>query len=399
MYDFLAVDVDYNIGRGPRSHRLYVSGQSIVTWINEAAAGAFNTAAGPTGAGTQDNPYQLNGVADWLAVWKVTKTARDRHLYYRIGGRVIQKIARGGIAGGFADGYYMRDVAFSGTDPTVSEGSIWSRKDGASYREFGKFIDQGNTISTMEGVVWSQRLGSQLRTILKGRTGAHAGSLAAPMTRAATAARADTLSALPMLAAAMFLAEPSRNARAWVVGLMMLDLLGLEYQGATSTHNAKHLTLQRAFANPTRLTGGWTSDTNRGTDSIPLSWVQAQTRDRRTINKLSQPGSAAVEGLYPPSPKWSGRTSSNADVANDYIQQKEAGVAARWIAEEFNRYVGRPVFMSAELGIAGTRVDMASATFPDETAMNNFGTEATQIIKTLITRRASSFDTPGMLFR
>ena len=46
MYDFLAVDVDYNIGRGPRSHRLYVSGQSIVTWINEAAAGAFNTAAG-----------------------------------------------------------------------------------------------------------------------------------------------------------------------------------------------------------------------------------------------------------------------------------------------------------------------------------------------------------------
>src|SRR5262249_12470221 len=159
---------------------------------NEAAGGAYNTGGSPTGAGTESSPYQLNGVSDWIAVWRATKAARSRHLYYSIGGRLIQKIAAGhrDVPGRFADGYYIRDVNFSGTDPLATEGSIWNRKDGASYREFGKFIDQGETISTMEGVVWSQRLGSQLRTILKGKTGAHAGSLAAPMVKAGTAKRA-----------------------------------------------------------------------------------------------------------------------------------------------------------------------------------------------------------------
>src|SRR5690348_17398340 len=49
-----------------------------------------------------------------------------------------------------------------------------SRADGASYREFGKFMHEGNTVSGMEGVVWSQRIAASLRGVLKGtapRTG------------------------------------------------------------------------------------------------------------------------------------------------------------------------------------------------------------------------------------
>ena len=56
------------------------------------------------------------------------------------------------------------------------------------------------------------------------------------------------------------------------------------------------------------------------------------------IEKLKSAGyrSPAVEGLYPPSPKWSGRTKDKVDVANDYIQQKEVALLCRWLEQEGN---------------------------------------------------------------
>ncbi|TCQ00431.1 hypothetical protein C8J46_102575 [Sphingomonas sp. PP-F2F-A104-K0414] len=432
MYDYLAVDIDYlaNWETGARKqHALYISGTTLLGWVKTAAEDALSTAAGIAGAGTDSDPYQLGGIASWIGAWKISRTAQARHIYYTIAGRKIQKIARGGIKpGGFADGFYVRDTGFSGTDPT--EGNIWNRTDGASYREFGKFIDQGNTISAMEGVVWSQRLTSTLRTILKGKTGAHGPARVqapttmgkgarwspvdptspngTPQTLSKTAARgvekADINSALPMLSAAMFLAEPSRNTRAWVIGLMMLDLIGTEYMAATATQNARHLTLQRAFANPKRLTGGWLADSNTALDQAPLNWVTAQSKGNpkekaKTITKMGAVGSPAVEGLYPPSPKWSGRTKQAIDLANDYIQQKEIGIVAPWLAAEFNRYVGRPVFVSPQTGGSGTRLDAMTADFGGESAMKGFGRELEAIMKQMIAKRATSFDTPGMLFR
>lgn len=172
MFDHLAVNVDFTAG-SHQSCRLYVPGSTLLTWVQAAAQAVFASSATLRGRGTQRDPYLLGGYSSYVGAWQAVSTARKLELYFSIAGRTIRKLAAGDRRGGFADGFYMSDLGFSGSD--LTDGTIWHRWSGASYREFGKFIHEGNTLSGMEGVVWSQRLASQLRMVLKGKTGAHAG--------------------------------------------------------------------------------------------------------------------------------------------------------------------------------------------------------------------------------
>jgi hypothetical protein len=229
-----------------------------------------------------------------------------------------------------------------------------------------------------------------------------------------------------LLASVMFISEPSRNPRAWLMGLMLLDLLGAEYSPATVTSNrdgtvasikaAKHFTWQRALVHPSRLDDrAWARETNTGNDQAPEAWVAKQARrDQRiapsrpltgdalsTYNRMSQPGSAAVEGLYPPSPKWSGRSDKDRiDVANDYIQTKEVAIVCRWMEQQFDAYVGRPLHVFALSGGPGARRNALTTRFDGESALRGFGGELERLIKTdMIAKRAGSFDSSGMLFK
>ncbi|WP_209427147.1 hypothetical protein [Pararhodobacter sp. SW119] len=426
MFDHLAIDVDYladwQTGRRQR-HALYVPGSTLLAWVDAAARAVLAGAGAPPGAGSQDDPFVLGGHGSYAGAWKAAANKRNQDVYFLIAGRQIRKI-KSGSAGGFADGCYMCDVGYSGTDPQA--GTIWNRDDGASYREFGKFIHEGNTVSGMEGVVWSQRIAASLRSVLKGTAPMTGGGLQSQGTRWTVdmnkdeskrskptrlsgpqpAAAADTVSALPLLSAVMFVAEPIRNARAWIMGLMMLDLIGAEYQAMTSHAHGKHFTFQRAFVHPSRLDDpAWSGESNTAIDTAPGSWVTKQaTRrgklDKKLEKKMARPGSAAVEGLYPPSPKWSGRTSANIDVANDYIQAKETAIVCRWLEQEFNTYVGSVVMARALAGGPGPRKNAMTASFGGESAMSGFATDLERIVKAeLIQRRAESFDTPGTLFR
>ncbi|MGB3461392.1 hypothetical protein [Rhodanobacter lindaniclasticus] len=422
MFDHLAIDVDYladwSTGRR-QQHSLYIPGSTLLEWVDAAARAVQAGASAPPGSGSQADPYVLGGYGSYAGAWQAAASRRSQDLYFSIAGRLIRKI-KDGSHGGFADGCYMCDVGYSGTDARA--GTIWNRADGASYREFGKFIHEGNTVSGMEGVVWSQRVAASLRGVLKGTAPRTGGGLQAKGTRwtvdmnpdeskrkapqkasaPQTAGAADTISALPLLSAVMFIAEPMRNARAWMMGLMMLDLMGTEYQAPTPTAHGKHFTFQRAFVHPSRLDDpAWRGETNTANDTAPGAWVNRQARgDRRTATSMARPGSAAVEGLYPPSPKWSGRSSARIDVANDYIQAKETAIVCRWLEQEFNAYVGSVVVAKALAGGPGTRRNAMTASFGGESAMRGFADDLERVIKMeLIQRRAASFDTPGVLFR
>src|SRR3546814_19615528 len=110
----------------------------------------------------------------------------------------------------------------------------------------------------------------------------------------------------------------------------------------------------------------------RSTRTATLFPDTALFRSRRTATRMARPGSAAVEGLYPPSPKWSGRSSARIDVANDYIQAKETAIVCRWLEQEFNAYVGSVVVAKALAGGPGTRRNAMTAPFGSESAMRGF---------------------------
>lgn len=443
MFDHLAVDVDYHADHRTdaiTSHRLFVPGSTLLEWVQGAAQGVISKPTDIDGSGTLDDPYRLGGFSSYVGAWREAGSRSDHHLYFSVAGRTIRKFARDDQKDGFADGFYMADVGFSGTDPT--KGTIWNRKNGASYREFGKFIHEGNKVAGLEGVVWSQRIASTLRTVLKGKTGAHAGKEAKTLASVGTGSRwevdlnrddagraaprkisgvtvarsTDTVAALPLLSAVMFISEPARNPRAWLMGLMLLDLMGVEYAPPTlhspATKNSpakhrhgKHFTFRRAFVHPSRLDDPeWQTETNTPNDQAPPGWVSKQVRRDRgksNLNKMAKPGSPAVEGLYPPSPKWSGRTNkSTVDVANDYIQAKEVSLLCRWLEHEGNRYLGDYVVrLTAISGNPVGRRNALTATFNDS-GMRGFAADLERVLRTeLITRRANSFDSAGMLFR
>lgn len=440
MFSDLAIDVDYvaNWETGARKrHQLYVPGATLLSWGQEAARTVLSGASAPPGSGTRVDPYLVLGHAGFAGAWMAANAARDRELFFSIAGRLICK-HKNKASGGFADGCYMADAAYSGTDP--SAGTIWNRADGASYREFGKFIHEGDTVSGMEGVVWSQRIASAMRQVIKGQTGGHAGKLAAPITKqqaagsrwqvdmneneskreapkklsgARDAQKADSISALPLLSAVMFVAEPMRNPRAWLMAQLLLDLMGAEYSPMSLAQHGKHFTFQRALVHPKRLDDpAWASESNID-DTAPTTWVnrqagvntspspsKGQKKIRKTATKMLGTGSAAVEGLFPPSPKWSSRTTSTIDVASDYIQAKEVSLLCRWLEQEFNAYVGSVVSARAISGGPGGRGNALAADFGTETAMRGFGADIERVIKTeLIARRAGSFDSPGVLFK
>jgi hypothetical protein len=440
MFTDIAIDVDYlaNWETGARKqYPLYLPGATLLQWAQDAAKAVLAGASAPQGSGSALDPYLVVGHGGFAGAWKVANAARNREVHFKIAGRLIHKLANK-ASGGFADGCYMADVAYSGTDPT--QGTIWNRADGASYREFGKFMHAGNAISGMEGVVWSQHIASAMRQVIKGKTGGHAGALSAPIAKQqATGSRwqvdmnqdesarkapqkisdgrdankADSISALPLLSAVMFIAEPMRNPRAWLMGQILLDLMGAEYSPMSGGQHGKHFTFQRAFVHPKRLDDpAWSTEVNLD-DTAPSAWVnrqagvnnapaptKAQKEIRKTATKMRNTGSAAVEGLFPPSPKWSARTSSAIDVANDYIQAKEVSLLCRWLEQEFNAYVGSVVTARAVSGVPGGRRNALTADFGTETAMRGFGADIERVIKTeLIARRAESFNSPGVLFK
>lgn len=441
MFTELAIDVDSSTNPPAfPQQRLYLSGETLMAWVNEVSDDVRAKGEKSAPAKTGDSPdtaIPLAGCDSWIGAWPFLRSKKNQHVYFEIAGRVIHKFANGSAQDGFADGFYVADHVLSGTDTYRTEdkpgkpgkvlpkdGTIWARKHGASYRDFGNFMHKKDSESAMEGVVWSQRTASKLRMVLKGTTGGHAPQAMRVDTDHKPATGNDTEAALPLLGAAMFLAEPARNSRAWVIGLMMLDLLGDDYvapriegpKGEYKLRNGKFYTLQRVLVHPSRLIDPakygqknypkdpeWQDELNEATDRAPSAWVdkQAKGKDRSAGPKMKETGSAAVEGLYPPSPKWSGRSADRVDVANDYIQQKELSVLCRWLQREFNAYIGSVVSATAlTSGSRGTRKDVMTTDFTGNSAMKGFKSDLERIIKTeLMARRANSFDTPGMLFR
>lgn len=338
----------------------------------------------PNGA-LEDNrnaPVSLRTIDDWVRTWRTIRTfpaIRNKHSYYNVAGRVIQRLARGGKPGGFADGHYVRDLQYSGN---VQE-PVWEKGDGASYLDFATFFfkHRGHEVES------SSAIATTLRSILTG----------APDCSRRPAASVEA--ALPLLASAMFIAEPSRNPRAHVIGLMMLDMVGRVYN--SNTGDMKFYTVSKLFAHPDRLQqrarkwGIATPVTGAGKATPQKGPVVTGSGGGRRVTQAFAPSTSGVvyvEGKYSPSPALSGRAGTTVNLANDYIQKKELTLAARWLAVQLNRNqtgLVDLIFQARRAGAADNSIDVTTATLDPEAteAKDRAWTE----IQRLVQQRATTF--------
>jgi hypothetical protein len=301
----------------------YLPGQ----WILQEAATAVSTWDGkatllsaPSGSMT---PVELSTADQWRNAYVSMRRFRASTYLFKVAGRTIKKWSDGN-SGGHADGFYMSDVALSGTDPVKKGESnrIWTRKDGASYREFAKFVascmPKGNELA------WSEEVANNIRQVMTNKV-------------SYSAQLGNTIySALPLLSSVMYVAEPGRNARAWIVGLMMLDLIGTQYN-VYKTH-AKYYTWDKVLAHPERIDPGY-----KGSD--PVSKPQKGPSGRKFGKRGAPVGHVplttkkqlvGVEGKLPASPSGSASSDKAIDVAHDYIQMKELSLVLRWLQKRLH---------------------------------------------------------------
>jgi hypothetical protein len=300
----------------------YVPGQTILQETSDAVT-RFEASAIkiPPKFGTLTDPAAVGSPKFWMSSFVAVRSIRSSAFYFKVANRVIKKWPDKSVTGGHADGMYMSDVVLSGTDPVPKGESnrIWTRADGASYREFAKFMAE--CMPDGKEVSWSENMALKMRDILgnkissSGLASTHIGA------------------ALPLLCSVMFISEPARNKRAWPVGLMMLDSIGQQYSVVTATNPAKYYTWDRVLAHPERIDPGY-----KGSDPISKPQKGPTGKSMGTYGAPTGLGPLTVkkdlvkvEGKLPASPSGSASSGSVVDVTNDYIQMKETSLVIRWL--------------------------------------------------------------------
>ena len=319
-------DLGMTVKMGTGSIDFYVDGSDLLEWIKNESLILERTGSQPSQAGTLGAPWKLENFQDWVNAWVTLQSPawRQKECYFSIAGRIIKKFANRN-AGGHADGLYMADNALSGKDS--NQGNIWTRSTGASYREFGRHMHASMSASTKHAnttaghIEWSKAKAKKLRAVLDGTS------------KSMSAKGMDSVSgALPLLGAVMFVAEPARNPRSFIVGLMLLDMIGERYSSRSETVYPKGAyILDRVLAHPERIpknVGGSTPLAKKQKGPFP--------HDRRKsgyghgYTKVKE--LVGVEGKWSASPAGSSRTGTDIDIANDYIQAKEVSLVSRWLA-------------------------------------------------------------------
>jgi hypothetical protein len=226
MLNKLLVDDGYG-------HKFCISGHTMLRLAGQAVDAHIATGrSAPNGNGSYEQPWVLGGTAShWLAVTALFQRNVNTACYVEICGRYVHKsrdgfymVDGGGVDGGQAwnQPYVRRTDRYR--DGTVSHGSRSSgdfERGGPSYGQYMKrMTDQQQwNHKHLTNEAWSQAKATKLRRVLKADVNyaaklSHKGDL-------------HTGQLLPVLAATMFLAEPARNQRCFLINLMLLDMIEL----------------------------------------------------------------------------------------------------------------------------------------------------------------------------
>lgn len=227
MLDCLTID---SVEKG-KQYKWWISGKDLLQ-LAQYAVDAINTAGFVArGDGSYDAPWILDGqVNTWLELSKTVRNYTGEERYFWICGRFVKK----------AQGYYMVD---GGGDDGQNGYMAWNmlifrkrgdprpdvpfERGGPSYRNFANRLSaiQTNSKTRRPMEAWSQEKAKKLVKVL----------LADRDYALKLSGKGDwtTGQVLPVLAATMFLAEPARNIRCFLINKMLVDMMvtGMMYGG------------------------------------------------------------------------------------------------------------------------------------------------------------------------
>ncbi|MGF7146509.1 hypothetical protein FHS96_000118 [Sphingomonas zeicaulis] len=277
----------------------------------------------PEGDGTAQNPYAPTTPKQWAWCWQ--KENAKGHKYYRILGRIIEKKPT----------HYVSDVTAK-YQPTSNINLNQSLTSDPKYRQIAEMIDNPATIIQDVGEIGP----INYATVFNGRdiTGAMLDILIGMRSEFGQPSPASNEgrlfdSFLPVVMAAMFIAEPARNPRAWPINLMILDLMQQErwtYSWSEILwHPDDRTDLPDTLAQPVQapIGGGRTmigtsnkSDLHLIGGLMPSSPTQGGIIGKRQLINHSMPNApGGAEKL------------SFGSIAFDYIHEKEIGVLVPWL--------------------------------------------------------------------
>jgi hypothetical protein len=233
-------------------HKYWINGADLLQ-LAQYAVEAIDTAVTLTGNASYDYPCTLDGgIRTWLAVAKeIARSGAQQPMWFEICGRYVKKQPLS---------YYMIDDG--GATPDTARTAKWNRRlrggpfapppnrpigtpGGPSYRDFSERMDaqwdHSNKRSGTTNETWSEEKARKLRKVL----------LADPTYARILASKGDgtTGQILPTLAAVMFLAEPSRNIRSFLINKILLDMIatGTTYGGRKSGSSPKKYTWDKVM--------------------------------------------------------------------------------------------------------------------------------------------------------
>ena len=212
----------------------------------------------PAGTGSPENPYVLANASQWIWLWR--KSANNTDSYLKISGRLIRKNAKlyvGDIGPAYLKGSTIEDSADKSRarflkdtvpdenrirlgrpvanvneeqklawirrntddDPTYRSGADRVQRPGKIFAESTRKLEiYGHEVAPWNTVVKSVSLAKSVRRMLKAQSLPGFGQEGFSRDYS----RVQTM--FPVFTAAVFLAEPARNERAWPINLMVLDL-------------------------------------------------------------------------------------------------------------------------------------------------------------------------------
>jgi hypothetical protein len=221
MLDCVTIDASASDGTTSKDYFYYINGKDLLQLAQYAIDGINTTGFDPGGDGSYMRPWKLDGqVRTWLnTAKKIRSYARDEKYFY-ICGRFVKKCG----------GYYMVD---GGGDDGKTGYQPWDKKSpgvdfdrgGPSYRNYANRLKSIQKNSGLSPEAWSKEKAAKLRKVL----------LADPLyeQRLKTKGNLTVGQMLPVIAATLFLAEPARNIRCFMINKMLLDMMasGITYGG------------------------------------------------------------------------------------------------------------------------------------------------------------------------
>ena len=231
MLDCLKIDAYAYEGSTKKDYYYWINGKDLLQLAQYAIDGINTTGFDPPGDGSYDRPWKLDGqVRTWLnTAKKIRSFARDEKYFY-ICGRFVKK----------AGGYYMVD---GGGDDGAYGYEPWDKKSpgvnfdrgGPSYRNYANRLKsmQNNSSRRLSPEAWSKEKAEKLRKVLLAD--------ALYEQRLKSKGALTTGQVLPVIAATLFIAEPARNLRCFMVNKMLLDMMatGTTYGGRKTGSSPK----------------------------------------------------------------------------------------------------------------------------------------------------------------